>query len=137
MKNKLTCLWLFICPLLTIKTCKEPNLKPCYNATQIVQTWRNDYIQVQDHGSKEVAESYKLYPVGIFQLKKDGTYTVVSDEVPLEGKWLINPDCSLTLDKNSSNQRTFTVVRLSADSLVISRKDPATLTLYVQHYAKK
>jgi len=137
MRNKLACSLLFIFPFLTIKTCKDPNIKPCYDPAQIAQRWKNDYILVQAHDLKNrVTESYKLYPSGIFQLKKDGTYSVSSDEVPLDGEWSMNVDCSITLDKNNSNRRTFTVAKLTADSLIISRRDTATSTTYVQYYSK-
>ena len=136
MKNKLACSILFAFPLF-VNTCKDPKLAPCFDIKQISQQWRNEYIQIQEYNVKSTSEgSYRIYPTGIFKLNIDGTYNVVSDEVPLNGKWMFNSDCSITLDKESSNQRTFTIVKLTGDSLVISRKDKATLTIYTQHYSK-
>jgi hypothetical protein len=135
MKNKLTCSLLFAFPLF-IHTCKDPKLAPCFDIKQISQKWKNEYIQMQGYNAKNSNEgSYRIYPTGIFKLNSDSTYNVMSDDVPLNGKWMVNSDCSITLDQNSSNKRTFAIVKLTQDSLVISRKDESTLTIYTQHYS--
>jgi len=91
---------------------------------------------MQGYNAKNSNEgSYRIYPTGIFKLNSDSTYNVMSDDVPLNGKWMVNSDCSITLDQNSSNKRTFAIVKLTQDSLVISRKDESTLTIYTQHYS--
>jgi hypothetical protein len=137
MKNYLNCSLLLALPLLLAKTCNNIKVARCYASENVALNWTNDYTEVQDRNSQNVVvDSYRIYPNGIFNLNKDGTYHVISNGVPFDGKWMLNPDCSLTLDKNSTNERKFTILKLDADSLVISRRDDATSTNYTQHYSK-
>jgi len=129
---------LFILPFIVAKTCKENLPKPCFDKTQIEKQWRNVYTLVEDcdqHG--KVLGSYKLYPEGTFTLTANGNYHVMSDNVPLDGKWQIDANCKLTLDAGDSNKRTFAIEEITGSSLVISRSDASNQAIYIQHYTSK
>lgn len=136
MRNRLSCSLLFTIPVLIISTCKNSGKSPCFDVKRVEARWTNVYTLVQHFDRhKQITGSYYLHPVGSFTLKNDGTYSVVSDDVPLEGTWHLNyQDCTITLDKENSDSRTFTVEKLTDDSLTISRTDTNNRVIYGQHY---
>ena len=138
MKNNLTYLLLFFVPLLLADTCKKSDVTPCFEIKKLAQRWKNAHIAVQAYGiNNKVLESYNLHPEGIFTLMNNGSYKVISDDIPLDGKWQIDyPGCKLTLDNGTNKQRTFVIEKLSNDSLVISRKDTLGMVIYTQHYKR-
>jgi len=107
----------------------------CSYQPYMVKKWVNTYIQQDNYSSDgaTVVSSNLIYPIGFFELNSDSTYRVVSNNVPLNGKWSMNIDkCDLTLDAGTSLARTFEIVKASADSLIIRRK--AGNVAYIQHY---
>ncbi|MFB9842158.1 hypothetical protein [Mucilaginibacter ginsenosidivorans] len=139
MRNRLSRSLLFAVSILAISACRNSSKSPCFDVKRVEKRWTNAYILVQhfDRDNK-VTNSYYLHPVGSFTLKNDGTYSVISDDVPLEGMWHLNyQDCTITLDKGNTDSRTFAVEKLSDDSLIISRTDTANRVIYGQHYVKE
>lgn len=108
----------------------------CNCAPYLTKKWANAYTQIDTYNSDGVtlAGTSTIHPVGFFQLSSDGTYRVLSDNVPLNGSWIANEDyCQVTLDSATSLQRTFDILKASNDSLVIRRK--AGNIIYTQHYS--
>jgi hypothetical protein len=104
----------------------------CY----LEKKWVNAFTEEDTYSSDgtTITGSTVIHPVGFFELYSDSTYRVVSDNVPLNGKWSANSSyCQITLDTGKSNQRTFEIVKANDDSLVIRRKDGNVA--YIQHYA--
>lgn len=107
----------------------------CDYQPYLTQKWINTLIRIDTYGSDgiTIADSRIIKPVGFFQLTADGNYRVLSDNVPLNGKWNANSSyCQLTLDTATTIQRTFEIVKANADSLVIRRKTGNIV--YTQHY---
>jgi hypothetical protein len=113
------------------------NTKTCTDPASIEYRWDNVSIETQNlNSSGGVTGSSFQYPVGYFQLNADHTYNRPSDGVTLNGAWEINTNCELVLDKTTSDTRTFAIDKVTADSLVISRKDASLNVKYVQRYKK-
>jgi len=109
----------------------------CPNATQVEHQWNNTVTFEQYYTANTVYGSVYIYPVGYFKLNGDMTYNVLSDNVPLNGTWLIEPSgCLLTLDKGTNLERSFQFQTLTTDSLTIWRKDTVNMVNYLQHYVK-
>lgn len=110
---------------------------PYYNNPQaLTYKWFNAYTEKKhyDNSGNLLATSLE-YPVGYFQINANKTYNVMSNNVPLNGNWEMRAeDCHLVLDRNTSLERAFKILKASTDSLVISRKDG--LLTYIQHYYK-
>ncbi|MEO6851588.1 MAG: hypothetical protein ABI166_13185 [Mucilaginibacter sp.] len=107
----------------------------CQYQSFITKKWLNTYTREDNYNSdgSEVASSTIIKPVGFFELNTDGTYRVLSNNVPLNGKWVANAtNCELTLDTTTNLQRTFEIVMATNDSLIIRRK--AGNIAYTQHY---
>jgi len=138
MKKWRACLLVFVIPLLLADTCKKNDVTPCFDLKKLEQRWANAYILVQHYdANNKIFGSYMMHPVGTFVLKSNGSYRVVSDDVPLDGKWQIGyPDCKITLDNGTDDKRTFVIEKLSNDSLIISRKDTLNMVVYIQHYLR-
>jgi hypothetical protein len=139
MRNRLSCSLLLTIPVLIIYTCKNSGKSPCFDVKRVEKRWTNVYILVQHFDRQhKITSSYYLHPVGSFTLRNDGTYSVVSDDVPLAGMWHLNyQDCTITLDKGNADSRTFVVEKLSNDSLTISRTDTPNRVIYGQHYVRQ
>ncbi|MDB5146689.1 MAG: hypothetical protein JWQ57_709 [Mucilaginibacter sp.] len=104
----------------------------CY----LEKKWINAYTEEDTYSSdgSTVTGTTTIHPIGFFELNSDSTYRVVSNNVPLNGKWKANSSfCELTLDTGTSRQRTFEIVKANDDSLVIRRKEGNVA--YIQHYA--
>lgn len=107
----------------------------CAYQPYMVKKWVNTFTEEDTYNSDGsiVTGTTIIHPIGFFELNSDSTYRVVSDNVPLNGKWKMNTDlCELTLDTGTSRQRTFEIVRADKDSLIIRRKDGNVA--YIQHY---
>ncbi len=109
------------------KSCMYDSEKDYFNK------WENTFtdIEKKDNSGNKVIET--IYPIGYFQLSSDGTYSRMSNNVPLSGAWDVTDSCKLVLNPGTSLQREFEVVKLTVDSLVIRRTEGATI--YIQHYA--
>jgi len=109
----------------------------CPSVSQLVAEWDNTYILEQNYNSTSVYNTQYVYPTGYFTLNSDFSYNVLSDGVPLNGQWELDPNgCKLVLDKNTNLQRAFDIQKITADSLVIWRKDTVAQMNYQQHYIK-
>lgn len=100
--------------------------------TDYFKKWANAFTVVQTTDDAGVVHSKTIYPIGYFWINNDGTYRTLSNFIPKAGKWDVNDSCKFVLDPLNSNQREFDVVKLTADSLVLSRK--AGKTVYINHY---
>jgi len=109
----------------------------CPDVAQLEKQWDNTYILEQNYNSTSLFNSYYVYPVGYFTLNSDFTYNRLSDGVPLDGSWVLDPNgCKLILDKGTSLERGFDIQKITPDSLVIWRKDTVAMMNYQQHYIK-
>lgn len=85
-----------------------------------------------------------LRPAGYFKLNPDASYNVFVGTVnsapfpaPTNGTWgIAQPGCLLILDKNKPGERSYEVQKLTADSLVIWRKDTIAKVNFLNHYSK-
>jgi hypothetical protein len=109
----------------------------CPSATELAVTWDNAFTQNDYYSGNTLTSTWLEYPIGFFKININSTYNVVSNNVPLNGTWQLNNQtgCKITLDKGTYLERTFDVVKFSADSLVIYRKDEFNKAL-TQHYKK-
>ncbi|WP_421945815.1 hypothetical protein [Pedobacter sp.] len=111
----------------------------CSTVAQLTKQWDNNKIYYFDYYSSTntFINPYLVYPVGYFKLNTDLTYNVVSDGVPLNGTWKLGqPYCMIDLDVAKYNARSFEIVKITSDSLVIWRKDPTVGRAYLQYYLK-
>ena len=111
----------------------------CPSITQLAKQWDNTKIFYFDYfaNTNQIVNPYVVYPVGYFKLNTDLTYNVVSDGVPLNGNWKLGqPYCMIDLDATKYNARSFEVVKLTTDSLVIWRKDATAGKAFLQYYLK-
>jgi hypothetical protein len=111
----------------------------CPTIAQLSKQWDNSktFYFYYDSFTKLINNPTLIYPVGYFRLNTDLTYNVLSNGVPLNGSWKLGePYCMLDLDLTKLNERSFEVVKLTTDSLVIWRKDASANTAYLQYYLK-
>jgi len=111
----------------------------CPSIPQLTKQWDNTRIFYFDYfvNTNQIINPYIVYPVGYFKLNSDLSYNVVSDGVPLNGTWKLGqPYCMLDLDATKYNSRSFEVVKLTTDSLVIWRKDAIAGKAFLQYYLK-
>lgn len=111
----------------------------CPSNTDLSKQWDNSRTFYFDYNSTTslITNPDLIFPNGYFKLNTNLTYNVMSDGVPLNGSWKLGqPYCMLDLDEGKSIARSFEVVKLTADSLVIWRKDAAISKAYLQYYLK-
>ncbi|MDQ7948072.1 MAG: hypothetical protein REI78_07450 [Pedobacter sp.] len=111
----------------------------CPTNAELTKQWDNSRTFYFDYNATTslVNNPALVFPVGYFKLNTDLTYNVMSDGVPLNGSWKLGqPYCMLDLDATKTNARSFEVVKITADSLVIWRKDAAVAKAYLQYYLK-
>lgn len=111
----------------------------CPSVVQLTKQWDNTktFYFYYNSTTNLINNPYLIYPVGYFKLNADLTYNVMSNNVPLNGSWKLGePYCMLDLDLTKQNQRSFEIVKLTTDSLVIWRKDASAQTAYLQYYLK-
>jgi len=111
----------------------------CPSVAQLTKRWDNDKIFYFNYfpNTNTIFNPYLVYPIGYFKLNTDLTYNVVSNGVPLNGTWRLGlPYCMIDLDAEKYNARSFEVVKITTDSLVIWRKDAANSKAYLQYYLK-
>ncbi|SHN17824.1 hypothetical protein [Mucilaginibacter sp. OK098] len=108
----------------------------CPETAKLLFRWDNTVIESEYFNSSGVYSTSVQYPDGFFTLNADNTYNRISNGVSLNGVWEINDACQLVLDKSTSNERSFEVQKVTADSLVIWRKDVPNGVNYLQRYKK-
>ena len=141
MKKTFTFLTVAILALTAIASCVKPpeaidNLKnSCLydDKTDYFKKWANSFTEVITTDENGAVHSKTIYPLGYFWINSDGTYRTLSNFAPKTGKWDVTDSCKFVLDPGRFNKREFDVVKLTADSLVLSRKQGKTV--YIQHYA--
>ena len=109
--------------------------KSCLYSSKIdyFKKWANTFTEIDVYGTSGVIQKKSfIYPYGYFQLNSNGSYNVLSDNIPLTGNWTVSDRCELVLDDGKPYVRRFNVLKLTTDSLTISRKSGDTL--YTQHY---
>lgn len=106
------------------------------DSTFLNKKWVNTFTKIDIVDNKDsVIYSETIHPVGYFQLNLNKSYNVLSNDVPLNGKWNIDANCLLVLDANTSLERKFNIIKANQDSLIIQRKDGQTI--YTQYYTKE
>jgi hypothetical protein len=111
----------------------------CPELTSIAYRWDNvSSWEIPYAGDKPV--SHNIYTTGYLKLNPDASYyifTTTTTNATVSGTWgIASPGCLLVLDKNKSNERSYDVQKLTADSLVIWRKDTVAKVNYLQYYKK-
>jgi hypothetical protein len=109
----------------------------CPDLASLQYRWDNVTTLEASYKGNSVFNTRYLFPVGYFKLNTDASYNVLSNGSAYSGTWGISqPGCLLVLDKNKPQERSFDVQKLTADSLVIWRKDTVTKVNYLQYYKK-
>ena len=101
--------------------------------TDYFKKWANAFTEVITTDENAVVHSKTIYPLGYFWINNDGTYRTLSNFSPKSGKWDVTDSCKFVLDPGKFNEREYDVVKLTADSLVLSRKQGKTV--FIQHFA--
>jgi hypothetical protein len=70
----------------------------------------------------------------LLQIRVDKVYEVVSNGVSRTGSWEITDSCLLRLDRDRRLDRSFNILKVTSDSLVIYTKRGNIA--YTQHYSK-
>lgn len=98
------------------------------------------------YGIDTVYKSEYVKQSGFFRLNPDASYNVVFNSLipgappppPVNGTWgVAQPGCLVVLDKNKTNERSFEVQKVNADSLVIWRKDTVNHLNLSRHYSRR
>jgi hypothetical protein len=123
---------------LFIGACKKPlkETQICLHDSSIdyMKRWAIVTTEVQLLSDSGGVKSITItHPNGYFQINSDFTYSLYSDDAPVNGKWNINKSCQFVLNPNTATERDFSVDQLSTDSLTISQY--VNKTLITQHYA--
>jgi hypothetical protein len=141
MMKRFTFLILTICLFTAVISCVKPpeaidNLKKsCLydEKTDYFKKWTNSFTEIITTDNGGSVHSKTIYPLGYFWINNDGSYSTLSNFAPKTGKWDVTDSCKFVLDPGRHNEREFDVVKLTTDSLVLSRKQGKTV--YIQHYA--
>ena len=139
MKNKLILLLLSVMISVGVSSCLKSNeaiddlKKSClYDSEKdYFNKWANVFTVIETKVGSTISTE-TIYPIGYFHLSNDGTYSRMSNGVPLSGNWDVSDSCKLVLDPQNSLKREFDVVKLTLDSLTLKRTD-GNVT-YTQHY---
>jgi hypothetical protein len=136
MKQRFYFVLLLLGPLF-INSCRKASLPVniCLNNSTIdyLKRWSNNFTQVDTYdGSGKLQKTSVTHPDGYFQLNSDFTYNLQNDGAPINGKWSINDSCQLVLNAHTSTEIRFSVIKLTADSLVIRQKSGNMV--YTQHF---
>lgn len=122
----LTCL-LFL-SILSINSCKK--LDPgntnttCPHTTDglIVKKWSIRDIKIDTYTGGTISKTTHDHPSGFINFSSNGTYSAASDGIVINGKWLFDKNCNLGLTGGGNDGIVFNVVKLTSDSLIISKK---------------
>jgi hypothetical protein len=106
--------------------------------------WDNAFTLQAPYGPDTVFKAIRTKQSGYFKLNTDASYNLILGAIngipappPATGTWgIAQPGCLVVLDKNKKNERSFEVQKLTADSLVIWRKDTVEKRNFLQHFFK-
>ncbi|MFD2148224.1 hypothetical protein [Mucilaginibacter antarcticus] len=117
----------------------------CPTSGSLIARWDMAFTLQRPYGIDTVYKSEFVKQSGYFRLNPDASYNVVFNSLtpgtppapPVNGTWgVAQPGCLLVLDKNKTNERSFEVQKVNADSLVIWRKDTVNNLNLSRHYSK-
>ena len=116
----------------------------CPTLASLQFRWDNAFTLQAPYGPDTVFKAIYLRQPGYFKLNVDASYNLVMGGTsnmppppPVNGTWgLTQPGCLVVLDKNKPNEKSFEVQKLTADSLVIWRKDTVAKLNLLQHFSK-
>lgn len=109
----------------------------CPNFAGLEAQWDNTVTYYEHYLDDRITYTEADNPLGYFRLNTDMTYNVLSNGVPQDGPWNIDPQsCKLVLDNGMPSQRAFDIQKLTTDSLAIWRKDTVKKINYLQYYIK-
>ncbi|MBL4676474.1 MAG: hypothetical protein JKY70_09770 [Mucilaginibacter sp.] len=109
----------------------------CFDISKLTAIWDNTETEYQYYNDTEIYDRWVEYPAGYFTIKSNTQYERLSNGNYLAGKWLVDGDCKLTLDKGDTRlERSFEIQKLTNDSLVIWRKDTLAHANYLQKYIR-
>jgi hypothetical protein len=116
----------------------------CPTLASLQFRWDNAFTLQAPYGPDTVFKAIYLRQPGYFRLNADASYNLVMSATsnmpappPVTGTWGVSqPGCLVVLDKNKPNERSFEVQKLTADSLVIWRKDTIAKKNFLQHFSK-
>ena len=118
----------------------------CPSLQSLQYRWDNAYTLQSPYGIDTVYKTELVRQEGYFRLNFDASYNVVTMPMPgtnmpapppITGTWgITQPGCLLVLDKNKTNERSYEVQKVNADSLVIWRKDTVRKLNQLRYYSK-
>ena len=108
----------------------------CPDLASIEYRWDNVSSWEIPYNSTKPATS-NIYTTGYFKLNADASYYMLNNNVTTNGTWgITSPGCLLVLDKNKPTEKSYDVQKLTADSLIIWRKDTLNKMNHLQYYKK-
>ena len=130
----------------TIITQKYKAFK-CPSLASLRFRWDMMFTMQSHYGSDTVSKSELIPEAGYLKLNADASYILVlTNSLPsttqppppaINGTWgITNPGCSLVMDKNKPNEKSYEIQKLTTDSLVVWRKDTLNKLNLLRHYAK-
>ena len=116
----------------------------CPSHASLQYRWDNAFTLETSYRQDTVFKPQYVVQPGYFRLNGDASYIVVNMAVngitpppPITGTWgIAQTGCQLVLDKNKTNEKSYDIQKLSADSLVIWRKDTVFKRNLLRHYSK-
>lgn len=117
----------------------------CPSFPSLIARWDMAFTLQRPYGIDTVYKSEYVKQSGYFRLNPDASYNVVFNALapgtqpapPINGTWgIAQPGCLVVLDKNKTNERSFEVQKVNADSLVIWRKDTLNKLNLSRHYSR-
>src|SRR5262249_30740629 len=114
--------------IVSIISCKKldtpSNDAKCPHATDgmIVKKWSIRDIKTDTYTGATISKTTHDHPSGYIDFNTNGTYSAASDGITINGKWLFDKNCNLGLTGGGNDGIVFNVVKLTSDSLIISKK---------------
>jgi hypothetical protein len=117
----------------------------CPTFSSLIARWDMAFTLQIPYGIDTTYKSEYIKQSGFFRLNPDASYNVVFNSLipgtppppPVNGTWgVAQPGCLVVLDKNKTNERSFEVQKVNADSLVIWRKDTVNKLNLSRHYSR-
>jgi hypothetical protein len=116
----------------------------CPSLASLGFRWDNAFTLQAPYSIDTVFKEIRSNQSGYFKLNINASYNLILgafNGMPpppqATGTWgIAQPGCLLVLDKNKTNERSYEVQKLTADSLVIWRKDTVVKQNFLQHFFK-
>jgi hypothetical protein len=116
----------------------------CPSLASLEFRWDNAFTLRAPYSTDTVFKAIRSKQSGYFKLNADASYNLILGAFngvpappPATGTWgIAQPGCLLVLDKNKTDERSYEVQKLTADSLVIWRKDTVIKQNFLQHFFK-